>query len=164
MQEEQTVSFEPMDAGYFPWFAKLFALYLLLVLLIILVRGARMIWVLWKLRKGPAQRTGESSQAFWMRIRSSAAGFRRLSHLTLLLNSAVLAGSLAETSRSLSFAKTPSIVFWVRRLADPLGTFTMGLLVCAVLYLCGMVFETAILRRQCRVELDQPNPQTSQAR
>jgi hypothetical protein len=164
MQEEQAVTFEPVfDAGYIPWFAKLFALYLLFVLLLSAVRAARIIWVLWKHRKTSEPLSDASSKGFWELCQARAAGFRKLSYLSLLLNGAVLTWSAADLLANLQTSKTPSLVWAAITMSDPLRLFTMGLFVCAGLYLCSIVFEAAILRQRLRLERDEPSLRISQA-
>jgi len=46
LQEEQTVTFQPMYDVYVPWYVRLFYLYLAITVLLALVRSARVIWSL----------------------------------------------------------------------------------------------------------------------
>lgn len=159
MQEDQTVTFEPVsDAGYVPWFAKLFALYLLVVVVISAVRAVRIIWILWKQRKTSELSSDRSSKGFWELCQARAAGFRKLSNLTLLLNGTVLTWSAADLLANLQTSKKPSLVWAAMTMSEPLGLFTLGLLVCAGLHLCSIVFEAAILRQRLRLQRDEPSP------
>ncbi len=162
MQGEQTVTLELFQEPFFPWYTRLFVLYLLIVLLMVVVRTVRVTWFLWKRRKASKEYSDPNSQTLWKLNRTRAASFRNLAHLSVLLNTAVLTMSASELMRNLATAKRNSWVAVAVNMADPLKTFTVGLLFCAGLYLCAMILEAAILRQHLRIDRDVATRQASQ--
>jgi hypothetical protein len=80
LQEEQTVTFQPMYEVYVPWYVRLFYLYLALTILLALVRSARVVWNLRTQRAATQQ--SENLQDFWDHSQVRARSLKTLSHLT----------------------------------------------------------------------------------
>ena len=156
LQEEQTVTFEPMSICYSrpTWYEKLFVLYLIAILIFLLVRLIRCAICLHRLRKlersqvSSAELFGTLWQQCWWNARSST----KFSFLTLLLSLITLSMSLTNEFLNLATAKQLTAAPVLSRLADKLTSFSAGLVVCILLYACGFFFESRLNRHKLRFD------------
>jgi len=151
LQEEQTVTFQPMYEVYVPWYVRLFYLYLAITVLLALVRSAR---VFWSLRTQKiASRRSESflhlhSPDSWDHSYVKARSLKTLSHLTFLISMIALLWSLADDLTQAATQKTAGIGAVAGGLADTLRTFSSGIVVSAALLCTAVLCERLIRRRK----------------
>src|SRR5258708_2583142 len=151
MQEDQTVSFQPMGhEGSIPWFEKLLVIYLLCVLLMTVVRAVRMMWTLRKHRKAQKREVlpESSSQSFWEACHSTIRSIRDLSLLTFLLAGLVLSWDATEIFDGVANAKAPTLSYIAGDLSRALVPFVMGLGICSAQFGCSMFLDRLIRRRR----------------
>jgi len=150
MQEDQTVSFQPMSHdGPVPWFENLFVIYLLCVLLMTVVRTVRLMWSLRKHRKAQKlEALPESTfQRFWEACHSTTRSIRDFSRLTFLLAAFVLSWDATEIFEGVANAKSPSFPYIAGELARALVPFVMGVGICAAQFCCSMFLDRLIRLR-----------------
>jgi len=150
MQEEQTVSFQPIGyEGHTPWFVNLFVIYLLSVLLMTVVRVVRLLWAFRKHRKVEERETPleSSSQDFWESCNSKIRSIRNFSHLTFLLAVFVLSWNAIDILAGVSTAKAPSVSYFAAESSEALVPFLGGILFSFVLFCCAMFLESLVQRR-----------------
>jgi hypothetical protein len=160
MQEEQTVSFQPMSHdGPVPWFENLFVIYLLCVLLMTVVRAIRLMWTLRKHRKAQKREAlaESSSQSFWEACHSTIRSIRDFSRLTFLLAALVLSWDATEIFEGVSNAKAPSFPYIAGELARALVPFVMGVGICSAQFCCSMFLDRLIRLRKPMVDC-KPQP------
>jgi len=151
LQEEQTVTFQPIGLwGDPPWFVKLFSFYLLFVLILTVVRAVGLLWILRKQRK--AQESGVpltmSSQSSWEICDAKVRSIRNFSRLTLLLALLVLAGNLTNAAEMFYTKKTSGFLAVGGAISDAFSGFSGGIVICIALFCCAMFFESLILRQR----------------
>ena len=150
MQEEQTVSFQPIGyEGHTPWFVNLFVIYLLYVLLMTVVRVVRLMWTLRKHRmvqenEAPLE---SSSRGFWETCHSKIQSIRNFSLLTFLLAVLVLSWNATDILAGVSTAKAPSVPYVAAQSAEALVPFVIGVFVSSALFCCAMFLESLVQRR-----------------
>ena len=149
MQEEQTVTFQPMEV-YVPWYIGLFRLYLVFVILLAIFRFARLLWTL---RRQRIARQTESPAALslpelWERSYIKARSFKTLAQLTLLIAVTVLAWSLSGDLMQVATQKTSGVGAVAGALADALKTFSAGMIVSTALFSCAVFCERLIHRQR----------------
>ena len=155
MQEEQTVSFQPISYdGPEPWYVNLFLIYLLCVLLVTVGRVVRLMWVLRKHRKAQEREVPleSSSQSFWEICSSEIRSIRNFSRLTFLLATLVLSWHAVDILAGVATEKVASLPYVAGRLADALVPFSMGVIICSVQVSCAMLLESRV--RRVRLVLD----------
>ncbi len=149
MQDDQTVSFQPMYVdGAQPWYTQVFALYILIVLVVFIVRAIKIIVNLRKLRiarKRPVPATVVSS--LWAHCCAKAHSFKELSVLTFFASLLNVTWSTANVFFSARAEKITNINFVLTETADGLVSLALGLIICIALYASAMLFQ-AMLRRQ----------------
>ena len=124
MQEEQTVTFQPIYEGYQPWFAKLFAVYVFIVLIVLLIRCAKFIWILLSLRK----LNREDDSAFnkvWTDWSERIVSTRRLAGFTFLMSMLVFSWWTSDVLLGVRAEKTPNLAYILPAIGDALITFTI---------------------------------------
>lgn len=146
MQEDQTVSFQPIYEGYQPWFAKLFVFYLFIVLIVLLFRSVRFIWILLKLRKRNEQSEAVFN-AVWAHCDRRLASSKRLAGLTVLLSILTLSWWTADVLLVVRTAKAPNLAYILPAIGDALTTFTFGIII-SVAVLGGSMWAQFILNRR----------------
>ena len=151
MQEEQTVSFQPISYdGPEPWYVNLFLIYLLCMLLMTVGRAVRLMWVLRK--HGKAQRREvppeSSSQSVWELCNSEIRTIRNSSHLNFLLATIVLSWHAVEILAGVATEKVASLPYVAGRLADAIVPFSMGAIICSVQFSCAMLLEGRVRRER----------------
>ena len=156
MQEEQTVSFDPMYAdGPVPWFERLFMLYLLLVSLTTIIRFLRLAWALKRHRKEQksASIPGLESQDFWDGCRTRCQSLRNSSILTFLVTTLVTAWSASNIFTQVLNQKTSQFSgAFAGDMAETLATFSIGIIVCTIIFCCAIFLERLILRERSRLK------------
>ena len=149
MQEEQTVTFSPMEV-YVPWYTSLFRLFLIVVLLLAFFRFARLLWTL--RRKRILQQTeslvGLSLSEFWDRLYLKARSFKTLSLLTFLIAVTVLAWTSSGDLMQVATQKTAGVGAIAGAFADALKTFALGVIVSTALFCCAAFCERSIDRHR----------------
>jgi hypothetical protein len=143
LQEDQTVTFQPMYEGYQPWFAKLFVFYLLVVLVILLFRAVRFIWILLKLRKG-----GEQSEAVSNELSDRIASTKQLAGLTVLVSILNLSWWTADIFFGVRTAKAPHLAYILPEIGDALNAFTLGIIISVAAFGGSMWARFALNRRR----------------
>ena len=146
LQEEQTVTFQPMYDVYVPWYVRLFHLYLALTVLLALIRSARVVWTLRTQRAATQQ--SEHLQDFWDHSQVRARSLKTLSHLTFLISMIALLWSLADVLSQVATQKTAGIGAVAGGLADTLRIFSSGVVVSAALLCAAVLCEHLIRRRK----------------
>lgn len=149
MQEDQTVSFQPMYVdGPLPWYERLFALYLLAVLLIYLFRVVRLAINLYKLRKEREQfLAAPVANALLTDCYARVRSFKEISVLTLLISSLCFTWYTADSFSSVITAKAADFAFVLREVANALGSLMAGLVLSIVLYSTAMLSGAMLSRR-----------------
>jgi len=146
MQEESTVTFQPIYEGYQPWFAKLFVLYLFIVLVVLLFRSVKFIWILLKLRK-PSQQSEGVFNAVWAGRSGRVASSKRLAGLTVLLSTVTLSWWTADVLLGVRTEKSPNLAYILPAIGDALAVFTFGIIITAAV-LGGSMWTQFILNRR----------------
>jgi len=140
LQEEQTVSFQPIGyEGRVPWYVDLFLVYLLYVLLSTIANLIRVTWTLRKHRK--------SQDWEWESCHSRVRSIRNLSHLTFLLAVVVLSWNATNILAGVSMEKVQSFSYVAAGLSQALVPFVMGIIFCAGQFCCAMFLESFLRRR-----------------
>ena len=146
VQEEQTVTFQPIYEGYQPWFAKLFVFYLFIVLIVSLLRSARFMWILLKLRKRNLQ-----SEVLFDKVGADCSGrivsSKQLAGLTVLVSTLNLSWWTADILLGVRAEKTPNLACILPAIGDALTAFTFGVIV-AVATLGGSMWAQFALKRR----------------
>ncbi len=146
LQEEQTVTFQPIYEGYQPWFAKLFVFYLFVVLIVLLLRSARFVWILLKLRK-----RNERSESLFNKVGGGLFGqnasSKQLGGLTVLVSILNLSWWTADILLGVRAEKTPTLAYILPAIGDALTAFTLGIIV-AVATLGGSMWAQFALNRR----------------
>jgi|SRR3954447_2285393 hypothetical protein len=156
--QETTVPFEPMYEGQLAWFVKLFVIYLAAALLTSVFRAIRLMWSLRSLRKmerESADRVNAGFQFLWDSCHAKTASVKNLSAMTFLLSFLVSAWRMAEILRRVSMEKVTGTAFLAGAAAEVLQVFSLGILVCAILYGIAFFYETAIVH--CKRRATRPN-------
>ena len=148
----QQISWDPVFVDYqLPWESKLLVVYLFVVLIISLLQSIGLLRQLWSFRVDSAEipRHSASKLLFgWRRCVAKTEGMKRLSLATFLLS--VLATSrLAERAFIVFAGQTfvGSAVLYAT-FAEILKPFTLGVLVCVILYGVSGVFHCTLMRRR----------------
>ena len=147
VQEDQTVTFQPIYEGYQPWFAKLFVFYLLVVLIVSLLRSFRFVWVLLKLRKGKELSEPAFEEVWtncWRKIDSS----KQLAGLTVLVSVLNLSWWTADILIGVRMEKTPNLAYILPAIGDALTAFTFGISVCVAIFGGSMWAQLVLNRRK----------------
>lgn len=155
IQDEQTVTFQPMFVDGKPyWMEKLFVLYLLFILLLLLDRAVRLLFNLRALRKviGSEQVEVLVWSEVWTKSWQYAHSLTKFAILTFFMSVLTLSMSLGDEFIGLATAKHYFAPFVFERLAYKLTTFNVGLVVCILLYGFGFFFESRLHRRKLAFE------------
>ena len=153
LQEDQTVSFQPMYDVFIPWYIKLFHLYLILVFLLTILRSTHLAWTLRTLRIAGHFSDAFSARAqdFWEHSYFKARSLKTLSHVTLLISMIALSWSFADILSQVAMQKTAGIGAIAGAFADTLRTFTVGVVISTALLCVSVLFERLIRRRKLDV-------------
>jgi hypothetical protein len=160
MQEDQTVTFQPMyvDSAQ-PWFTNLFILYLLIVFVVLIARAVQIAITMRKLRKVRASGSTSPSNTdeLFFYIAQKAQSLRRFATLTFLLALLDLTWSTSDILLGLRTMKSTNYSFVAARMGAALVPFAMGLIACIALNVTAMVSDSAVRRRQltCQSLLNQ---------
>ena len=152
--QETTLGWEPMYEGHLPWFTRVFVAYLALVLLLSAARAISLIRRLRALRKLERETATELTSKFplfWESLYAKIAAMKNLAVLTLLLSLLVFAWSTTQILLGVTMEKSTGVGFLAGAMAEGLTIFSLGTLVCAVLYTIAMFFEAALVRRKMRL-------------
>lgn len=155
LQEEQTVSFQPIGyEGHTPWFVNLFVVYLLYVLIRTVGGTVRLIWTLRKMKKAQERETSveSSCQGLWETCDAKIRSIRNFSQLTFLLAALVLSWNTINILAGVSAAKAPNLPYVAAELAETLVPFTMGILFYFGQFCCAMFLESLVRRRRYLLE------------
>jgi hypothetical protein len=155
--QETTVPFEPMYEGQLAWFVKLFVIYLAAALLTSVLRAIRLMWSLHSLRKmerESADRVNAGFQFLWDSCHAKTASVKNLSAMTFLLSFLVSAWRMTEILRGVSMEKVTGTAFLAGAAAEVFTVFSLGILVCAILYAIAFFYETALVR--CKLRAARP--------
>jgi glucan phosphoethanolaminetransferase (alkaline phosphatase superfamily) len=151
--QETTVGWEPMYEGHLPWFTKVFVVYLALVMLLLAARAIGLIRRLRALRKLEQETATELTSKFplfWESLYAKTAAIKSLSMLTLLLSLLVFAWSTTQLMLGITMEKSTGVAFLAGTMAEVLTVFSLGILVCTVLYTFAILFEAVLVRRKMR--------------
>ena len=146
-----TGSFSPEDLTRNPPLQeKLLGFYLLAILIVLLVRAIQLIRCLWALRKnGPAAQ--ERWDKVWTLGNLRARSLMRLAVLTFLLCVLEMSLSFTNVLWVVGTQKVAHTWWLLVEVAENLGAFNAGMVVCIVLYACGSFFESRLERRRLAV-------------
>ena len=146
LQEEQTVSFQPIGyEGHVPLYVRLFLVYLVYVLLSTVTNAIHIVWTLRKHRK--------SQEWEWERCHSRVRSMRNVSHLTFLLALLVLSWNATSILAGVSMEKVQSFSYLAAGLAEALVPFVVGIGFCAGQFCCAMFIESFLRRRRLLFDL-----------
>jgi hypothetical protein len=169
--QETGVRGEPIYEGHLPWFTKVFVLYLAPVLFMSVLRAISLMRRLRRLPKAqkeaPTHQGSASSrtssrpegagggfQALWEFCYIKLALIKNLSLLTFLLSLLLFAWSTTRILQGAAVQKVTGSAFLADAMAEVLTTFSLGIIVCAVLYAFAIFYEAVLARR--KVEIDHP--------
>lgn len=154
LQEEQTVSFQPIGyEGRVPWYVNLFLVYLLYVLLSTVADAIRITWTLRKHRRSQEREAiREWSSHTWECCHSRVRSIRNFSHLTFLLATLVLSWNVTDILAGAATEKTQSLSYLAGRLAQALVPFGIGIIFCSGQFCCAMFLESFLRRRRLPLE------------
>lgn len=145
MQEDQTVTFQPMEV-YVPWYIGLFRLYLVFVILLAIFRFVRILWILRKQRVALHTESSatlfspESLELSFIKARS----FKTLSQLTLLIAVTVFVWSVSGDLMQVAMRRTSGVGALAGDFADALRNFSAGMIVSTALFSCSVFCERLI--------------------
>jgi len=165
LQEEQTVSFQPME-NYVPWYVGLFRLYLAFVAMLAIFRFTRLLWALRRQRTARNIETIETSFSpeLWEHSYIKARSFKTLAQLTLLIAVTFLAWNLSAALMQLATQKTSGVGAVSGAFADALENFSAGMIVSTALFACSAFFERLIHMHRFgptrKASKSQPGPPT----
>jgi len=166
MQEDQTVTFQPMyDAYPRSWFTTLFVFYLLFVLVLFLVRAIQICIVLRKLKKLQSRPDGPliKPDSLGSDCHLKTVSLKNFATLTFLLSLLDFTWSAADILIALRTQKSVNVAFTLARLGDALAPLSLGLIVCTLLYLGSVLSESALNRRLSAFRADaEPVPTRSE--
>jgi len=151
MQEDQTVSFQPMfDVYPHSWYMNLFVLYMLFVLILLLIRAAQIGSALRKLRKLQKSTDGVSvtADAHWTSCVFKIQSLKSFAKLTFLLSILTFTLNLSKILLGLQAQRTVRFAFILPLIGGLLSPFTAGLILCILLFACAMLAESALERRR----------------
>lgn len=154
LQEEQTVSFQPIGfEGRVPWYVNLFLVYLLYVLLSTVADAIRITWTVRKYRKSQEHDlTREWSSHTWECCHSRVRSIRNLSHLTFLLATLVLSWNVTDILAGAATEKAQNLSYLAGRLSQALVPFVIGIIFCSGQFCCAMFLESFLRRRRLPLE------------
>jgi len=147
----ETVTFSPESLTRNPpWQEKLLGLYLFAMLVFLLVRVIQLIWCLLALRKiePVAQNHWDKT---WTLGKLRARSLMRLAILTFLLCVLEMSLSFTNVLWVVGTQKVAHTWWLLVEVAENLGAFNAGMVVCIVLYACGSFFESRLERRRLAV-------------
>ncbi len=155
IQEEQTVTFQPMFVDGKPyWMEKLFVLYLLFILLLLLNRIVRLLFSLRVLRK--LNRSEQADVPVWSEVWTEswlyAHSLTKFGILTFFMSVLTLSMSIVDEFMGLATEKHYVAPFVLERLAYKLTAFNAGMVVSIALYAAGFFFESRLHRRKLAFE------------
>jgi hypothetical protein len=158
--QETGIGWDPAYEGHLSWFTKVFVLYLAMTLLVSVFRAVSLMRQLWL----PRKTQGEASERF-QRTRelcqAKTASIKKLSTLTFLLSLLVLAWSTTKILQGAALQKVTGTAFLAGALAETLTTFSLGILVCAMLYALAIFYEGVLARRKMDFDHPKSNSQFS---
>jgi hypothetical protein len=166
MQQTPQVGWDPIAIDYRPPLAlKLLVLYLLVVVVLSLVKSASVLRMLWSLTRNSRQRPrmGYEFLHLWKTCSNKIQSMKRLVFVTLLWT--VLVASLLL--RNVLIWIVEQKAFWPAAVGGSLTevttAFTLGILVCAVLYAASAFYEGELLRSRekwtyARANIDESPP------
>ena len=149
MQEEQTVSFQPVsNCGPQPWYMQLFGLFILVFAVVFLVRIISLAVNLRKLRNSRAHPTPVAVvDGLWTDCYAKVHSFKEISTLPFLVSLLNFIWYTIDVFLALKVQKVTSVSYVLGRTGDGLVALALGLAFCSVLYSAAM-FSEAVLRRQ----------------
>jgi len=147
MQEEQTVTFQPIYEGYQPWFAKLYVIYLLIIAVVTLTRCAGFVWCLRKLRKDNKQAESVFN-SMWTDCCARVTSSRELAKFTLLVSLLNFSWWTADIFLAVRTAKAPNLGYILPAIGDALTALALGTMICVALYGGSMWAQSALKRRK----------------
>jgi hypothetical protein len=127
-----------------PVLLTVFVGYLVLVLLVSIWRFISLMLRMRSPKESPEQR-----RVF---CHANIASMKNLSMLTFLLSFFVLAWRVADVLQGVAVQKAAGVGFLAGALAETLATFSLGLFVCAVLYVLAMFYEGILARQKVHFE------------
>jgi hypothetical protein len=150
MQEDQTVSFEPMYVdGDQRWVTKLFVLYLLIVLVMFLIRAIILAADLRKLRIAQMQvLPARVSDGLWSDLYSTVRSFKDFPAITFLLALLNFTWCAADDLLSIRAVKVANVGYVLARIGEELAPLETGLILCILLYSAAMLSQAVLRRRR----------------
>ncbi len=153
MIQDAQVGWDPAYEHHAPLGTKLFFLYLLFVIAIWVVRSVSVIRQLWLLK---GQIAKPESAIDFSQVRGACAAkvraMRRSAVLTLFVSVFTTAWHASETFMGFSVEKVTAPAFVWGSMAEIARDFTIGILVCVVIYAVAVLFEGILVRRFHRIE------------
>jgi hypothetical protein len=151
MQEGPPIGLDPLSIGYqLPWVSRPFILYLLVVVTVSVVKSASALRILWFSKPDSLQPSSNESEFVlaWERCSNKVQSIKRWVFVTLFWT--VLVGAVLLRSTFMLFAEQKMLwpgAFFMS-MVEALTVFSIGSLVCAVLYMACALYEGALLRRR----------------
>jgi hypothetical protein len=165
MQPTPQVGWDPISINYRPPLAyELLVLYLLVVVVLSLVKSASVLRMLWSLTRDSRQRPrmGHKFLHVWKTCSNKIQSMKRLVFITLLWTALVASLLL----RNVLIRIVEQKAFWPAAIGGSLSevttAFTLGILVCAVLYTACAFYEGALLRSRAKWTHARANSDDSQ--
>jgi hypothetical protein len=158
MQEEQTVSFQPIsNCGPQPWFMNLFGLFILVFLVVFVVRIVKLAANLYKLRNARKHSVPVPVvDALWADCYSKVHSFKEISTLTFLVSLLTFIWYTADVFLSMRAQKITSVSYVLARTSGGLVAFAVGLIFCIALYSAAMLTQAVIRRRKSAWSVSEP--------
>jgi hypothetical protein len=156
-----TVTFSPGSLTRNPpWQEKLLGLYLFAILIVLLVRVVQLTRCLWALRKNELAAKDGWDKA-WTLGKLRARSLMRLAVLTFFLCTLEMSLSLTNQLWAVGTRNVAYSWWTLVGVAEELGAFNAGMVVCVSLYACGFFFESRLERRRLAVDNASAPPQAS---
>ena len=151
--QETGLGWDPMYEGQLPWFEKAFVIYLVVVLLVSISRVISLMWRMrefQKIEQGNPDELTSRFQFLWESCLAKVASVKSLSVLTILFSLLVFSWNTTILLQGMTMEKVTGAVFLAGTMAVAFTNFSLGILVCAVLYILANFCEVILVRRKIR--------------
>ena len=149
--QETGLGWDPMYDRQLPWFTKAFVIYLVVVLLLAAARVIRLMWRMREFRtieQGNANELISRFQFLWESCQAKVASLKSLSVLTILFSLLIFSWNTTTLLQGITMEKVTGAALLAGAMAQAFSNFSLGILVCAVLYIFAIVCDVILVRRK----------------
>lgn len=152
--QETGLGWDPIYEPQLPWFTKAFVIYLVVVLLVSVFRVIRLMWRMREFRKIEQGNPNELTSRFqflWESCQAKVASVKSLSVLTILFSLLVFSWNTTILLQGITMEKVTGAAFLAGTMAVVFTDFSLGILVCAALYILAIFCDDILVRRKMRL-------------